>query len=703
MNNEQSARTHFRACNLCEAICGLKIEVDESNRITDIRGDHDDPFSRGYVCPKAVALKDIYADENRLKQPQKRIGDRWQTVDWATAFDETAWRIREIQSKYGRNSVAVYAGNPSVHNVGTVLSRPLFVRALQTKNNFSATSVDQLPAHFAAAQMFGHPLLIPIPDVDRTDLMLIIGANPAASNGSLMTAPGVARRLRGVQTRGGKVVVIDPRRTETAKIADQHFFINPATDVYFLLSLVREVLQFEKSLPDWIESAQVEQLRGLTQNYSPAQTEKLTGINAAAVRDLARALVESKTAVVYGRMGVSVQQFGNLCTWLIYALNIVTGNFDRAGGAMFPSPAIDLLADAKAGKSVYNRWQTAVRGLPEFQGELPVAALAEEIEAGNIKALITICGNPVLSTPNGKALEKSFAKLEFMAAIDIYQNETTANADFILPTTTGLETWHYDLVFHHLAVRNTAKLTLPLFEKSIEQRHDYEIFRELAARLLDDEAAREKTLRFEPIEKIAQGLQFGRYDLTLRQLQENPHGVDLGAMQPVLPARLLTENQRVNLVPELLRQDLERVNGLQVSSSKFQVEDSFDLLLINRRHLRSNNSWMHNSERLMKGANRCTILINPETAAAKNLSDKQTARVVSSVGAIELPIEITHDIAPGVVSIPHGFGHTRPNVKLDTATQFAGASVNDLTDAARLDPLTGNAALFALPVNIIGL
>ncbi len=690
--NDENLRRHYRACNLCEAICGLEITLDANDNIVSIRGDEDDPLSRGYICPKAVALQDIYSDPNRLKQPVRRTANGWETITWNEAFDEVAERLKEIQSQHGKDSVGIFQGNPSVHNSGTLLSAPGLWRALGTKNRFSATSTDQLPHQFVAWAMFGHSFLLPVPDVDRTNYMLIIGGNPLASNGSLMTAPAMNRRLRSIRERGGKVVVVDPRRTETAKQADQHFFIKPATDVYFLLALLNVVSNKEEQ-NNLVDENDVARLRLLVEDYTPESVAEYTRLTAEDIRAIAEDLITAKSAVVYGRMGVSVQAFGGVCHWAINCLNILTGNFDRAGGAMFPTPAFDVLARAKRGANSFNRWQSKVRGLPEFDSELPSATLAEEIEHGEIKALITSAGNPVLSTPNGKSLETAFSKLDYMVSIDIYINETTRFANIILPPTTGLEVAHYDLVFHSLAIRNTAKYSEPLFEKDENQRHDWEIFQELTNRISGGNELRN------PEEKIDMALRFGFYGkdgLSLAKLKEQPHGVDLGELRPCLPERLLTEDRRINLLPDLILRDLERVRDCLKKSSS----DEFDLLLIGRRHLRSNNSWMHNTERLMKGRERCTLLIHPETAKKKGLTDKSVVRVGSRIGEVETILEFTTDIMPDVISLPHGFGHTRDGVQLDVATQYAGASINDLTDNTLIDELTGNAAFSGVPVCI---
>ena len=697
MTQSTNIRTHYRACNLCEAICGLEITVNEQNEILTIKGDEKDLFSRGHICPKAVGLKDIYLDKNRLKQPVRRTETGWEEISWEEAFTEVTTKLKEIQSQYGKDSVGIYQGNPSVHNSGTMLSAPAFLRALGSKNRFSATSADQLPHHFAAWQMFGHPLLLPIPDIDHTDFMLIIGANPLASNGSLMTVPDVANRLKAIQKRGGKFVVIDPRKTETAKIADQHLFIKPATDVFLLLSIVHEITnQIELS-------EETEKLKDLAKLYSPETVSSITGITAEQIKKLSQDLLNAKTSVVYGRMGVSVQAFGGVCQWLINCINILTNNMDSVGGAMFPQPAFDLLGRAKKGENYFNRWQSAVRKLPEFDGELPVSAMAEDILAGGIKAFISICGNPVLSTSNGVQLDQALDSLEYMISVDIYINETSRHANIILPPTTGLEVSHYDVVFHNLAVRNTAKYSEPLFEKDNNQRHDWEIFEELKNRILAEEGAVIPSPK-NPEEKLAMAMQYGPYGkqgLTLQKLKENPHGEDLGALRPCLKEKLLTENQEINLTPALIIKDLKRVKVNADRLLQESQDNDFDLKLIGRRHLRSNNSWMHNAERLVKGRDRCTLMIHPETAAKRGIINQEKVQIESRVGRIEISVEITEDIMPNVVSIPHGFGHARAGVQMDIANAHAGVSLNDLTDELLIDELTGNSAFSGVPVRIL--
>jgi anaerobic selenocysteine-containing dehydrogenase len=703
--------THYRACNLCEAICGLAIEV-RGQEIRSIRGDRDDPFSRGHICPKAVALQDIHADPDRVRHPLRRMEDgSWERVSWEEAFDEVADRMRVVQKTYGNDGVGLYVGNPSVHNWGTLLYGPPLSRALRTRNRFSATSVDQLPHHVTATFMFGHKLLLPVPDVDRTQFLLVLGANPVVSNGSMMTAPGFKRRLDDLKRRGGRLVVIDPRRTETAEVADSHLFIRPGSDGLLLLALLQVIfsqkLETLGSAAGFCDSIDV--VRELVADISPERVAPVTGIDPGDIRDLARAFATASSAVCYGRLGVSTQAFGGLCQWLVNVLNIVSGNLDRAGGAMFTRPAVDLVADTGPGH--LGKYASRVRKLPEFGGELPVAALAEEILTegeGQIRALLTVAGNPVLSTPNGVRLDRALESLEFMAAIDFYINETTRHAHIILPPTSALEHDHYDLVFNLLAVRNVARYSPALFDPAPDTRHDWQILAELHRRLDDGPPLarfrRRLNAKIGPRRILDLGLRRGPWGsglrpfskgLSLAALERAPHGVDLGPLEPCLPKRLRTPERRIDLAPEPFVEDARRLLAALEDDRADQP-----LLLIGRRHLRSNNSWMHNSPRLVRGRDRCTLLMHPDDAAMHGVAGETKVAVVSRVGRIEVPLELSDEVMPGVVSLPHGWGHHRRGIELSVAREHAGVSINDLTDESMVDDLCGNAILSGVPVRV---
>src|SRR5882724_2273848 len=713
MKTANNNSPHYRTCNLTEAMCGIEITVRPDQSL-DIRGDKDDPFSRGYICPKAVALQDIYYDKDRLKHPVRRTQNGWQRIGWDEALDEVAQNLKRINRKYGRNSIATYLGNPTVHSYGAMLFAPGFIRSLHTRNRFSATSVDQLAHHLAAYLMFGHQLLLPVPDLERTKFFLILGANPAVSNGSMMTAPGMSRRLQEIRQRGGKVILIDPRFTETARLADRHLFIKPGTDVLLLLALLHVV--FEEGLTDVGPLAAftkgVEAIDNLVAEFPPEKVASLTGVDSSQIRLLAREFASAESALCYGRIGVSTQEFGGVCQWLINVLNIVTGNLDRPGGAMFTLPAFDPLSapESLAPRGSFARWHSRVRKLPEFAGELPVVTLAEEILTegpGQIKALVTSAGNPVLSTPNGRQLDRAMARLEFMVAIDLYINESTKHAHIILPPTSSLEHEHYDVAFHLLAVRNTTKFSPALFQPSGETRHDWEIFFELQTRMehqgLFGRVKRNLIKRFFGPERILDlGLRFGPYGarlnpfskgLSLRRLKKAVHGIDLGPLCSCLPRRLRTADKRIELAPEVLVQDVERVKTKLIETAS--LKSNGNLLLIGRRQLRSNNSWMHNSERLVKGQagkSRCTILMHPLDAEQRHLRPGQKVSVRSRVGSVVVPIEISEEMMPGVVSIPHGWGHDRLGIQLEVAQQHAGESINDVTDDLTIDALCGTAA-----------
>ena len=709
-------RVHHRTCHLCEAMCGVEIKT-EGSKILSIRGDDQDPFSRGHICPKALGLKDVHEDPDRLRLPVRRTSEGWQEISWNEAFDEVARRLVGLQKQHGHDTIASYIGNPQVHSFSGLIGGAKFLRTLRSRNRFSATSVDQLPHHFAAFFLFGHQLMIPVPDIDRTDFFLVLGANPVVSNGSLMSAPDVAKRLKALRARGGKLIVIDPRRTETAELADQHHFIRPGSDAWLLLALLQVI--FEEGLESPGRLAPLldglERLRDLCRPYTPQRAAAHTGIDAEAIRQLARDFAAAGSAICYGRMGVSTQSFGALCQWLIHLLNIVTGNLDREGGSMFTQPALDALglASGFGQKGSYAKRRTRVRGLPEFGSEFPVAALAEEILTpgeGRIRALVTAAGNPVLSTPNGRQLERALEKLDFMVSVDFYINETTRHAHIILPPTFGLERDHFDLIFHMLAIRNTVKYSLPVFDKSPNALHDWEIFDRLIENIEKIDPARRPPLAkrllsrwLTPRRSIALGIRLGPRGagwnpfagkLSLGRILRHPHGIDLGPLEPCLPARLQSRNARIDLLPQALVADLERLEHADAASA------APVLRLIGRRDLRTNNSWMHNSHRMVKGPLRCTLLIHPDDAAARALGPGELATVQSRVGQISLPIEISTDMMPGVVSIPHGWGHHRPGIRLRVAQSHAGVSANDLTDETFIDTLCGNAALNGVPVTV---
>lgn len=697
---------HLRTCTLCEAVCGVVI-TEENGRITDVRGDPDDPFSKGYLCPKAVGLKDVHEDPDRLKTPRVRDGATWREVSWDEAFERVAGELKKVQRAHGRDAVAMYLGNPSIHNLGTMLYAPMLLRALRTKNRYSATSVDQLPHMLAAYLMFGHQLLFPVPDLDRTDHLLVFGANPAVSNGSLMTAPGMPRRLKALRDRG-RVVVIDPRLTETARLASAHHFITPGTDALALLAILHVLFAEGLTRPGRLAAFTdgLDAVRAVAARFPPERVAAATGLDADTLRAIARDFAAAKAPVAYGRIGVSTQAFGTLCAWLLNCLNLVMGRLDAEGGAMFTRPAVDLVSNpALLGKGHFGKWKSRVRGLPEFGGELPVAALAEEIATpgdGQVKALITLAGNPVLSSPNGAALERALPKLDFMVAIDFYLNETTRHAHVLLPPTFALEREHYDVALYLLSVRNMARFSPPLFERGPGQRHDWEILSTLTRMIGDPSVVRSLRFKAEALAMGALGprrvldllLRTGPRKLSLKKLEASPHGVDLGPLEPVFPGRLGHARKRIDAAPAALLDDVKRLEAT------LDARGDKELVLIGRRDLRTNNSWMHNSPRLVKGERRCTLLMNPLDAAARGLTTGQRVRLASAVGAVEVELEVTEDLMRGVVSLPHGWGHHREGTQLQVAREHAGASINDVTDGAVLDALSGNAGFCGVKISV---
>ncbi|MFL6062048.1 MAG: molybdopterin-dependent oxidoreductase [Marmoricola sp.] len=700
------ATTKHGVCNLCEAICGLTLTI-ESGAVTGIRGNEADPLSRGHICPKGVALADIYTDPDRLRRPVRRTGKgaeaTWTEIGWDEALDTVADGLAKAINENDKNALGVYVGNPNAHSLGSMTHGFELIKTFKTRNKFSASSVDQIPHMYVGMLQFGHQLLLPVADIDKTSYFLVFGANPMASNGSLMTVPDFPNRVRDLKARGGKMVVFDPRRTETAKVASEHQFIRPATDAVVLLAMVNTLIA--EGLTD--PPAYVDNLDALQRAIAEFTPEYAAGVSGVAAEDIvriAREFASADGAAAYGRMGLSTQGFGSICQWAINLLNLLSGNFDRVGGVLFPEPAIDVVKNGLLSAGHFGVWKSRVRGMPEFGGELPVSCFREEIDTlgtGQIKAVLTLAGNPVLSTPDGRRLSESFAGLDFMASVDIYLNETTRHADVILPPTTALERDHYDLVFHALSVRNTARFTPAVFEKTKDQMHDWEIFRELAIRTnarlntkkpLVQRLAERARLAMSPTLMVTLLLALGR-KTSMKQLRLHPEGVDLGELRPTMPARLHTKDKRIDLAPAALVADLDRLR------TSMPVPSEGELVLIGRRHKQDCNSWTHNLERLTRGKPRHHLLMNPADLAARGIEDGSVVRVASRVGAVEVEVSAVDDMMPGVVSLPHGYGHQVEGTRMGHAVGVAGVSINDLTDPERLD-VSGNAALSGVPVTV---
>ena len=687
-------------------MCGVLVEVD-GRRILGVRGDPDDPLSRGYICPKAAALADLHHDPDRIRSPLVRAGADWREVSWEEALDRAAAGLERVRRRHGRDAVALYYGNPVAHNLGLLTHGLAFRRAFGTRNVYSASSADQLPQMLAALRMFGHLGLSPVPDVDRTDFFLIIGANPVVSNGSLMSAPDMRRRLDGIRQRGGRVVVVDPRRTETAAVADEHFAIRPGADALLLAGMLHAILA-----AGWMRlgplDGRVKRLDALiafVRELSPERVAGRTGIAPEAIRRLAAAFAHARRAACYGRVGLCTQRYGTLAAWLQQALNLVTGRLDEVGGMLLPTPAVDALGilGRLGWRGTFDRWRSGVRRLPEFSGELPVAALADEIEHAGpraVRALITVAGNPVLAAPNGRRLDGAFATLEHVVAVDPYLNETTRHAHVLLPPASLLARPHYPLAPGAFAVRNVAKYAGPVVPRSPEQRHDWEILVELGSRALAPRPLRWLVTRaataLSPERLLDLLLRAGPYRLTLARLRAAPHGVDLGPLQPGrVGACVATADGRIDIAPEDFLREAGDKLGAEADGSAAD-----GLVLIGRRQLRSNNSWMHNSPRLVKGADRCVLLVHPDDAAPRGLVTGDLAALESETGALTVAVEVTDAIRPGVVSLPHGWGHHREGVRLGVARTRAGVSANDVTSERHLDTLSGNAAFNGLPVTV---
>jgi anaerobic selenocysteine-containing dehydrogenase len=724
----------YRTCPLCEATCGLELTV-EDGRVDLIRGDRDNVFSGGFICPKGTTLGRLHEDPDRLRSPRIRRGEVWEEVSWAEAFAYIAERYQAVTAAGGRQATAVYLGNPNVHSLDNGLAVRPFVKALATRNVFSASTVDQMPKHVACGYMFGHPATIPVPDVDRTDYLLMLGANPYESNGSLATAPDWPGRLEALRERGGTLVVVDPRRTRTARQADQHVAIRPGTDAALLMAMVNHLFAIDAVDPDVTRVAPgVDVLAQAVGDFTPERVAGFCGVDAAVIHRLAEDLAAAERAVVYGRIGTHAVEFGTIAAWGVDVVNLLTGNLDRPGGAMFPKPA-HLPPQRKVRPFAVGRWHSRVRGLPEVMGELPVVALAEEIVTegeGRVRALFVVGGNPARTNPDSGRLEEALASLDLMVSVDPYLNETSRFAHVILPPPSALGRPHYDLAFTGLSIRNYAMFSPAVFETSGPS--EFDILVTLAAIAAGAGAGQDPALLAraglepriasaaaalgrEPDEIRAEldawddprlatldlMLRTGPYGdafgadpdgISLATLADHPHGLDLGPLEPRLHEAVSTPSGKVEIAPPAILADLPRleqaVNGPEPDG----------MLLIGRRQLRTANSWLGNIEVLVRGRNRCTLQIHPDDARRLGLEAGALAEVASESGKTTIPVETTDDIRPGVVSIPYGWGHDVDGVELSVARRHPGTNVNVLTSTERFDPLSGNAALNAIPVTV---
>ncbi|WP_068161646.1 molybdopterin-dependent oxidoreductase [Rhodococcus phenolicus] len=712
-----STRTVARQCTLCEAHCGILVTVDR-DRVTRIEGDPDDVLSHGYICPKATALADLHHDPDRLRRPMRRVGDGFEEIGWDEAFALAGNRLRAVRRRHGRDAIAMYLGNPAAHSSSVVYGIALRV-ALLTRKFYSASSIDQFPQEFAAWKMFGSNVLMPIADVDRTDRLLILGANPAVSNGSVTTMPDARGRIAAIRRRGGSVVVVDPRRTETARLADEHVAVRPGGDPYLLLGMLHTILADGTGpAAGTVPLAGTEELAELVAPCTPEAMAPRAGVDADTIVRLARDHAAARSAVAYARIGVCHQVTGTLTHWLVNTLNAVTGNLDRPGGQMYATPPIDAARLVRRLGSGHGRWRSRTGEHASFRTELPVVGLADEMlgdaadSAGPVRALVTYAGNPVLSTPQGGRLDEALDSLDFFVAVDMYLTETSRHADLILPPVSHLEREEFDFLFPVFSVRNNARFNARVFEPPPDTLEDWQILSRLTLEVLPLPLRAQLTRplravfdRLGPLRLGALGvltgphgvLRRGRRGLTLGRIRRTRGGIDLGPLQPRLRSLVATRDGRVHVAPPEFVDETRRLLAETENDSR---ETEFDLRLIGRRHLRSNNSWLHNIPTMVKGRDRCTVLMHPDDAAARSLVHGQPVTVRSRIGSIVVPVEVSDEIRAGTVAIPHGWGHDEKGVGWSTAAAHPGANVNLLHDPAVTDTFTGNAAVNATMVNV---
>lgn len=739
------SRTALRICPLCEATCGLTLTI-EGTRVTGARGDRDDVFSKGFICPKGASFGAVDGDPDRLRTPLVRRDGELREATWEEAFDAVAAGIRGVVERYGAHSVGVVLGNPNVHTMAGALYPPVLLAGLGTRSVFTASTVDQMPKHVSSGLLYGDANAIPVPDLDRTDHLLLIGANPLESNGSLCTAPDFPGKLKALKARGGTLTVIDPRRTRTAGLADRHIAVRPGADALLLAATASTL--FEEGMVDTGELTPhlqgLDELRDALADFTPEAVADACDVDAGTIRGLARELAAAPTAAVYGRIGSCTVPHGTLASWLVDVLNILTGNLDRPGGALFPQAATDR-TPRPAGPShgfALGRWHSRVSRHPEAKGELPLSALAEEIDTATpegepIRAVVAVATNPVLSAPDGDRLDKALGSLDFMVSVDPYLNETSRHAHVVLPPPPPSQSPHHDFAFNTLAVRNQVRYTRPAVPLEPGRMAETEILARLILAATGmhgadpsavDDLVVGQTLgkavkdthspvhgrRPQELAELLAGdtgperrldmmLRLGPYGdgfgvrpdgLSLTKLLAHPHGIDLGPLTSRLPQPLKTRSGKVELLPRPLADDLPRLREALLAKAD-------GLVLIGRRHLRSNNSWMHNVPALTGGTNRCTLHIHPEDADGLGLVDGQRVGIKGAGGAVTAPVEITDTVRRGVVSLPHGWGHDRPGTRMKHAAQDPGVNVNQLLDGTLLDPLSGNAVLNGVPVELI--
>lgn len=705
------AEDRFTTCNLCEAMCGLVVGV-EANRVISVRGDPDDVLSHGHICPKAVGLRDLLDDPDRIRTPLIREGPGFRAASWEEAMERAAAPLRRIQKKHGPDAIALYVGNPAVHNHRSSLAAQLLTMTVATHNRFDPNSQDSNPRLFACMQVYGDALTTPIPDVDRTQFLLLLGTNPAASNGSHMALGDARKRLSAIRERGGRIVLIDPRRTETAAWASEHHFIRPGGDAALLSAMLHTIFEDEgagrtvpRRNPDLPLQGEAE-LRRVIADFSPERVASAVGIPADTIRALARAFAASESAAALMRVGVCQSEFGPLAAWLVEALNVVTGNVGRAGGLCLPRPAVDIGPIGR--RFVGNRWgqwKSRVRGLPEFLGVLPSAVMAEEMETpglGQIRALVVFAGNPVLSTPNGERLARALPNLEHLVSIDYYRNETSRHAHVILPPRHVFETGNYDILLSRFAVRTIAKYNPPILATEDDTRDDWAIATDLALALRAPEwlpgwcRSLVRTLAKPVPDGLVDALlRVGRYRLSLGALRRAPHGLDLGPLEPDVRGAVRLPDGKVNVAPAVFLADMLRLAAWLETPPP-------PLSLIGRRHVRSNNSWMHNLRSLAKGTDRSQVHVHPDDAARCRVENGDQVTVASRVGSVSVRAVVTADMMPGVVSMPHGFGHQDAADGLHIAGALPGASANALTDDARVEPIIGTSILNGVPITLSG-